>query len=251
LSGNGIIKIESPNDDLTFKLNNNVGKNINITNLNIVIQRISTINDGTLPVELSSFDAFVISSESVGLNWTVQSESNGNFYRIYRHDVNDFNTSVLLDDTVPAQNLSQTHTYSFVDNNIAEVQKYLFYWLEFVELDNTSQVYGPAMVLFENGEEDVAEVVNVEGIRSAYPNPFNPNVTISYYLSSPKSAIFEIYNLKGQLVKVLTSGVKNEGNHKVSWNGKDSFENSVASGLYLIKPVNLSDKTTRKIMLSK
>jgi flagellar hook assembly protein FlgD len=41
-----------------------------------------------------------------------------------------------------------------------------------------------------------------------------------------------IYNIKGQLVKNLVDGQQDAGMHSVNWNGKDEYNNPVASGVY-------------------
>ncbi len=71
---------------------------------------------------------------------------------------------------------------------------------------------------------------------SNYPNPFNPSTTISFSLTAKdaKNAKIEIYNLKGQKVKQLVSGIRQlpDGQHSVIWNGDDESGNPVSSGIY-------------------
>ncbi len=84
-----------------------------------------------------------------------------------------------------------------------------------------------------------------------YPNPFNPSTTIRYSLDKPGPVSLEIYNLKGQLVKSLYSGVQDMGSHQVIWNGIDSKGSACSSGVYCYK-LRTSDKTlVRKMLMLK
>ncbi|MCD4650754.1 MAG: T9SS type A sorting domain-containing protein, partial [Candidatus Cloacimonetes bacterium] len=83
-----------------------------------------------------------------------------------------------------------------------------------------------------------------------YPNPFNPETTISYNLAEATPVELNIYNLKGQLVRTLVSEVQNAGNYSVVWKGTDTDNNTVSSGIYLYQiKTNLQIKTNKAILL--
>jgi hypothetical protein len=84
-----------------------------------------------------------------------------------------------------------------------------------------------------------------------YPNPFNPETTISYTLPNKGQVCLEIYNSKGQLVKSLLNEQKPKGEHSLTWNGKDNNGHSVASGLYLCRITSAGKHESRKILLLK
>ena len=75
-----------------------------------------------------------------------------------------------------------------------------------------------------------------------YPNPFNPETTISYSVSEQCKIEIAIYNIKGQKVKILESGYRGRGLYSVIWDGKDSNSDQVSSGNYLYK-LKVNDKT--------
>jgi len=95
-----------------------------------------------------------------------------------------------------------------------------------------------------------------------YPNPFNTSTIISFNLAtkSHKKARIKIYNIKGQLVKILECGESlstkaipiKSGLYSISWDGKDENGNPLSSGIYFYKLV-LSDKIidTKKCLLLK
>ncbi|MBC8526875.1 MAG: T9SS type A sorting domain-containing protein [Candidatus Cloacimonetes bacterium] len=91
----------------------------------------------------------------------------------------------------------------------------------------------------ENGEVpvDVYEISQIFNIDlSCYPNPFNSDINILCTLKEPSKKIqLSIYNIKGQLVKELFSKQRLEkGKYSVLWNGKNSKNLQVSSGLYFI-----------------
>ena len=66
-----------------------------------------------------------------------------------------------------------------------------------------------------------------------HPNPFNPSTTISFDIAQTSSFVtLEIFNIKGQKVRILVDGKLDAGNHSVIWNGKDNNNKSVSSGIY-------------------
>jgi PKD repeat protein len=96
----------------------------------------------------------------------------------------------------------------------------------------------------DSGEREVFSASN-------YPNPFNPETTISYNLPAESFVTLEIYNLKGQLVKRLVSENKPSGAHKAVWNGADQQGREVASGFYFYRLKTKDNQLTRKILLMK
>jgi hypothetical protein len=84
-----------------------------------------------------------------------------------------------------------------------------------------------------------------------YPNPFNPETTISYTLPASGSVSLEIYNSRGQLVRSLMQEEQPAGEHSLIWNGRDDSGHSVASGLYLYRIACQGKHETRKMLLLK
>lgn len=91
----------------------------------------------------------------------------------------------------------------------------------------------------------------VTGLGANYPNPFNPNTTLSYSIKERGHVKIDIYNLLGQKVKTLVNGVMTAGAHTVSWNGMDDNRRPVASGVYFYKMQSGTYTNTRKMILMK
>ena len=68
-----------------------------------------------------------------------------------------------------------------------------------------------------------------------YPNPFNPETTISFSISNDSKVNLSIYNIRGQKVRTLIKDQLEKGFHEIIWNSKDKNGKSVASGVYFYK----------------
>ena len=66
-----------------------------------------------------------------------------------------------------------------------------------------------------------------------YPNPFNPETNIRFEIPYNVYTEVTVYDLKGRTVKALLSKQLVSGTHTISWNGTNSFNRPVSSGLYL------------------
>lgn len=214
---------------------------------------VGSTEPATLPVELSSFDAIVNQSGNVVLNWVSQSETGVAGYRVYRSQVSESADATCLNSVlIPATNTSQQSDYSFTDTE-NQVYGTWYYWLEGIEFNGTGEFYGPVSVLLTdpNGEDtptpDIAAQINL----TSYPNPFNPNTTVSFYLPKPAQAEVAIYNLKGEKVKQYSAASYATGWHRLTWNGTDSKGNAAASGIYYVKLKTADVIKTHKIVLTK
>jgi len=70
---------------------------------------------------------------------------------------------------------------------------------------------------------------------SNYPNPFNPETTITFSVTQNSDfVILDIYNIKGQRVKSFPiNQLTSSPIHQVIWNGKDENNKPVSTGIYM------------------
>lgn len=66
-----------------------------------------------------------------------------------------------------------------------------------------------------------------------YPNPVSYYTTIRYDLPGTARVSLKIYNVSGELIKVLVDNVQEAGMQEVQWDVTDSRGESVGSGSYL------------------
>jgi len=77
------------------------------------------------------------------------------------------------------------------------------------------------------------------------PNPANPITWISYNLPYPQKAEIAVYNLLGQKVAILASGLQMPGEHRILWNSV-----GVSSGVYWVRLVaGASPRATTKMVV--
>ena len=84
-----------------------------------------------------------------------------------------------------------------------------------------------------------------------YPNPFNPTTTITFDVHKPSKVRLEIFNIKGQSVKVLVNSHFDTGRHYTIWDGIDESGNPVSSGVYLYRMETPSHTETNRMILLK
>lgn len=84
-----------------------------------------------------------------------------------------------------------------------------------------------------------------------YPNPFNPETTISFSIPKYSKVELSIYNTKGQKVKTLANENLQSGYHEVIWKGKDENGKPVSSGIYFYKMETDKFSEVKKALLLK
>lgn len=113
-------------------------------------------------------------------------------------------------------------------------------------IDNISIISGMA-----TSNSDAASPAVVNALYPNFPNPFNPQTTLSFSLGKAQKASLKIYNLKGQLVKTLVNGELTKGTHKIVWNSTDNTGSKVGSGIYLYRLDTESYSKSYKMVLMK
>ena len=84
-----------------------------------------------------------------------------------------------------------------------------------------------------------------------YPNPFNPQTTISYGLPQQSDLSLVIYNIMGQEIMRWDEQNSQAGFYQKIWNGRNKFGVSVGSGVYFYRIIAGEFVKTRKMILLK
>ncbi|MEJ2193755.1 MAG: glycosyl hydrolase 53 family protein [Ignavibacteriaceae bacterium] len=98
-------------------------------------------------------------------------------------------------------------------------------------------------------EED--NVILDFNLNQNYPNPFNPITQINYELKKQIHTKIIVYNSLGEEVNILVNENKNAGNYTVEWDGRDSHNNVLPSGIYLISLITEKNTASIKAILLK
>ncbi len=84
-----------------------------------------------------------------------------------------------------------------------------------------------------------------------YPNPFNPETTIEFFLTQDQPLTVSLFNSRGQLITLLKDDLLRAGNHRIVWNGKNKHGIALPSGIYFYE-IRGAEKSYRgKMMLLK
>ncbi len=89
-----------------------------------------------------------------------------------------------------------------------------------------------------------------------FPNPFNPETWIPYYLAEATTVTVRIYNVKGEFIRSIDVGRQVAGAYMnrqraAYWDGKDDTGQSVASGVYFYQLLADDFSETRRMVVIK
>lgn len=114
-------------------------------------------------------------------------------------------------------------------------------------IDNIKIISGTA-----TSTDDLLNPVELQAIlHQNFPNPFNPETTISYSLAKAADVRLQIYNLKGQLIRSFEAYGKAAGKHSLAFDGLDAKGQSLASGMYFYRLQAGDSVQQRKMILMK
>ena len=103
----------------------------------------------------------------------------------------------------------------------------------------------------DTGDDGSEESIPESFTLGNYPNPFNSQTTIFYDVESTIDINLNIYDLNGELVKRLYSGLSSIGENKFIWNGVNDLDMLVSSGVYFYRLESNDFVRTRKMVLIK
>ena len=86
-------------------------------------------------------------------------------------------------------------------------------------------------------------------LHSNYPNPFNPETTITYDIATSVDVRLTIFDVLGQRVRTLTDETLGAGRYRAVWNGLDGSGRAVGSGTYFVTLVAGEFRSASKVLL--
>ncbi|MBN2011109.1 T9SS type A sorting domain-containing protein [candidate division KSB1 bacterium] len=84
-----------------------------------------------------------------------------------------------------------------------------------------------------------------------YPNPFNPETTISFEIVDAGDVNLTVYDLMGREIQTLVNGHRAPGVYSVTWNGTDMHGIPAPSGVYVYRLLQNKLSMSHKMMLLK
>jgi len=233
--------------DFTLDMDND---EITANNVTAFSEWATATEEGTLPVELSSFEALYCYDHTgnsfISINWSTASEIDVIGYNVYRADIDDYSQMEMVNLALIEGHgtTTQHHAYSFHDD-IADPMITHYYWLESVDYGGISDFHGS--MYYTPGDTDGDHETNTipqSAFFGAFPNPSHLNTTIKYQLNGSileQNAEISIYNIKGELVDKITGS-----------NGAARLDVShYRAGIYLCKVNSLGDKAIKSFIVIK
>ena len=149
----------------------------------------------------------------------------------------------------------ESWAWDFGDGNTSSEQ----YPVHTYENEGTYQV--SLVVTTDIGTESVPFVADIQigtlnisdnnlpedfGLVKNYPNPFNPNTTIEYYLGESGMVTMNVYDVNGKLIDSIVNTYQVSGKHSIIWQ-----PNNISSGMYYINLVQNMNIDKMKLMYIK
>ncbi len=181
-----------------------------------------------------------IAATLLDLSWDMPAINDLNHFNIYSA-INDENFE-LLDETIGVE-----YIYEF--DNIP-LTTYKFY---ITTVNQQGMESDPSEIAeYTTVDADGNTIPLITKLNGNYPNPFNPETTISFSVAQTSSFVsVEIFNIKGQKVKQLVNEILPAGKHIAVWNGKDNNNKQVASGIYFYQMKTGNIQQSKKMLLLK
>ena len=86
-------------------------------------------------------------------------------------------------------------------------------------------------------------------LSQAYPNPFNPSTTVLFGLPERADVALRVLDIRGNRIKDVFRGVKQPGQYRATWDGRDMSGKTVCSGVYFFEMRAGAFRSVQKIML--
>ncbi len=225
-------------NELSGEIPSNIGNLENLKELYLYDNDLS----GPIPSELSNLSNlthFFLYNNQLSGTFPAELNSLENLEYLYIND-NQFNGQLSESICDIALNWSNSLLFNFSENSFCSPYPYcLDGAIGYQDTSSCNDILSAILM----PEEPV--------VFSAYPNPFNPYINISYYLPKTSLVQIKIYNIAGEVVKNLSNRYEGPGKVNFRWDAMDELGRKVSSGTYIyaIRIENFLD--TRKIVLMK
>ncbi len=190
--------------------------------------------DGEITATLLRSFAASHDEKGIMITWTLEEAGTGLQFLITRMNVA---TARLEEITHPVIERSDM-TFTFIDDSFDPGGTYS-YRIDAADEDGRR-------TLFETGP--IKTPAAALRLLQNYPNPLNPSTTIRYYLPERCHVTMEIFDAAGREIACLVDRTEDRGSHHIIWNGSDSGNNLVGSGVYLYR-LTAGKKTISKKMI--
>lgn len=201
---------------------------------------IKGFSDPSIPVELTSFTAFV-NDKQVQLKWITATELNNSGFSVERKiEGNDWKKIGFVSGNGTT---TENHFYSYTDDltSVFTNNGKILYRLKQIDFDGSFE--------YSNTLEVVLLTPDKFTLEQNYPNPFNPSTIITFHLAKASNVELKVYDIIGNEIATLVNEYRPAGVYKVPF----SIDNNdgLSSGIYFYKITAGDFVQTRKMILIK
>ena len=108
---------------------------------------------------------------------------------------------------------------------------------------------GGDWILVRSETIEVPQAPCVTALLAAFPNPFNPRVTIPFTLASEQRVRIAVYDIRGRRVIQLCDKRLERGRQELLWSCRDEGGRPVASGAYIVRMESDGFTQSQKLIL--
>ena len=211
-------------------------------------------SDASLPVELTSFTAIPLDG-AIELNWVTESEIDNLGFLIDRslEPVSGFTTIAdyrFVPELQGQGSVTYRTDYSYTDREVAPGTKYYYVLSDVTGNPEHGEPVTRHTDKMVNAVPDrpYEDLAIIKGFRmfKTYPNPFNPETTLSYDLVRDGDIMLTIYDIAGRKVEELYSGSQTAGPYQLNWQPQE-----VPAGVYFGRLTNGDGAEIQKLILLK
>ena len=214
------------------------------------IKTFSAASDGSLPVELTSFEVLDTRDNGITLHWITESEINNLGFILDRRtptiDWIEIASFITHTELQGQGSVSHQTIYTYTDNTVTDDETY-DYRIADVDYDG-NKVYHSMTVM---GVSPGTTVPQSFILHQNYPNPFNPITQIKYELPKVSLVNITIYDMMGRQIRTLINNQQDAGYKSVQWNATNDAGQPVGAGLYLYTIQAGEFRQTKKMVLLK
>jgi len=126
-----------------------------------------------------------------------------------------------------------------------------YYAYVVISHDALGSPYVIPVALTVHNPNDVTDTPYVFQMAGNFPNPYNPQTTISFTLGERGPVTLQVLDLRGRLVQTVWQGELQAGPHHLQWDGRDAAGQTVAAGTYVARLHAEGNTATSKMVLTK
>ena len=132
------------------------------------------------------------------------------------------------------------------DRNLGGV---MVWALGYDDMESEESLTGAINTHWLNLEEGDKTILPNQIKLESYPNPFNPQTQINFYLPDPGQINLSLFDINGRSIKTLAEGYFVQGDHSFEWNPAQN--QNISCGVYLVMLQTGNSILSKKILYLK